>query len=98
MRKIVILSAVCALSACSAAQQANVHKNVMQFNSDLGQFNAAAAPVVKDIACIDATGAQISGPLLVASGNAAGVVVGAAGAAASQAVCPQGATAAVVAK
>lgn len=89
-----VLAAIC-VTSCSPTQQANLQKFNANAAVDLAQFNTAAAPVVKNLACLDATGAAISGPLLTASGNSSGALVGASGAAVAQAVCPPNTTAVV---
>lgn len=84
---------VALLAACSSAQQTQLHQQVQQFNSNVGQDVTQAQPVLKKLVCIDGKGAVIAAPALAASGNGgAAVITGAAGQAAVQLECPAGST------
>jgi hypothetical protein len=66
-------------TACSATQQQNMQSFLTNASAD-----------AKIVACLDATGAALAGPVLTATGNSAGIVVGAAGSATAQVACPPG--------
>ena len=68
-----------AVTACSSTQQQNFQG-----------FLANASADAKIVACLDAAGAALAGPVLTATGNTAGTVVSAAGAATAQVACPPG--------
>jgi len=82
-----LLIAPAVLVSCTHAQVQGTLQNI---NSD----SQTIAPAVDKVICLDAAGAVISGPLLAATGNDAGDVVGAAGAAIAKQACPAGASSA----
>ena len=93
--RILAAMAIAALivAGCSSAQQAQIHSQVQQFNTNVGADVQAAQPTLKTIACIDAKGAVIAAPALAASGNGgAAAITGAAGQAGIQVACPAGST------
>lgn len=84
MRNLVILAALL-LAGCTHDQIQTNLKNA----ADDAQ---TVAPILNKIVCLDAAGAAISGPLLTATGNDAGQVVGDAGAVIAKQACPAGTT------
>ena len=84
MRNLAIVLAVL-LAGCT-------HEQIQTNLKNAAEDAQIVAPMVNKIVCLDAAGAAISGPLLSATGNDAGAVVGAAGSAFAQQSCPAGAT------
>lgn len=68
------------------------HQQIQTTLQNGAQDAQTVAPIVNRIVCLDAAGAAISGPLLTATGNDAGAVVGDAGAAIAKQTCPAGTT------
>lgn len=94
MRAIRILTAVAVvalLSACSSAQQAQIHQNVQTFQSNVNADVNSALPTIQTLTCLNAKGAVIAAPALQATGNknAAAADSGAANMAV-QIACPPG--------